>query len=187
MGIEARQSAEELLPIVYTELKRIATAKLSHEHGPLTLQATALIHEAYLRLTQDGAVQNGVQWDNQSHFIGAAAEAMRRILVERARKRIRRQRLVGTQADIDPQALGDPDVDDQSHILAVHEALDRLVAMDQRLAELVKLRFFAGLSLREAAAALGLSESTAKRNWRFAQTWLRRELKGVNGLSAPSR
>lgn len=170
------RSAESLLPVVYAELRKMAAAKMANEHGPLTLQATALIHEAYLRLTDQGRAQEHRAWQNEAHFVGAAAEAMRRILVERARKRIRRQRLGGQPAPIDLDSLDATGIDDASTILAVHEALSKLAAVDHLQGELVKLRFFAGLSIPDVALALGISESTAKRHWRFAQAWLHREL-----------
>ncbi|HMP78302.1 MAG TPA: ECF-type sigma factor [Pirellulaceae bacterium] len=173
-----RHSAEALLPMVYAELRKIAAANMASERGPLTLQATALIHEAYLRLTDQGRAQEHRAWQNEAHFVGAAAEAMRRILVERARKRLRRQRLSGQPAPINLDSLEATAIDDASTILAVHDALSKLAEADHFQAELVKLRFFAGLSIPDAALALGISESTAKRHWRFAQAWLHRELSG---------
>lgn len=160
------QAAEELLPLVYEELRRVAAAQLAQERPGQTLQATALVHEAYLRL-----VGGDTSWENRRHFFGAAAEAMRRILVERARRKRRvrhgggRQRVDLNTAEI---AIEAPAVD----LLALDEALDRLAAEDPQKAELVKLRFFAGLSEQEAADVLGISRATAARHWSYARAWL---------------
>jgi RNA polymerase sigma factor (TIGR02999 family) len=167
-------AAEQLLPLVYDELRKLAAQKLAREKPGQTLQATALVHEAYLRLVD---VDTAQRWNSRGHFFAAAAEAMRRILVERARhkKSLKaggdRQRL--ELADIEP-ALAEPDVD----LLALDEALDKLGRCEPRQAELVKLRFFAGLTLEQAAEVLGISASTADNDWAYARCWLRVEMEG---------
>jgi RNA polymerase sigma factor (TIGR02999 family) len=166
-------AAEQLLPLVYQELRRLAAAKMSRESAAQTLQPTALVHEAWLRL----GGENQPAWQNRAHFFGAAAEAMRRILIDRARRR-RAVRHGGEQIRADPEELEQvADLnrsDDQ--LLAVHEALDRLAAEDPKKAELVKLRYFAGLTLEDAASALNLPLGTAKRWWTYSRAWLYREL-----------
>lgn len=164
-------AADELLPLVYDELCRLAARKLAHEPLGQTLQATALVHEAYIRLV--GSEQQ--KWSNRSHFYGAAAEAMRRILIDRARRR-RSERHGGglRRVDLDSLELGVEPDDDQ--LLALNEALARLEHRDKAKAELVKLRFFAGLSLPQAAEALGMPEGSAKRAWAFTRAWLYREM-----------
>ena len=167
------QAADRLLPLVYDELRRIAAGKMAREPAGQTLQPTALVHEAWLRLGGD----DQPTWQNRAHFFGAAAEAMRRILIDRARRR-RALRHGGGQERLnvdDLELAADPNNDDQ--LLAVHEALDKLAAQDPRKAELVKLRYFAGLTIEEAALALGISEPTAKRWWTFARTWLFQEIR----------
>jgi RNA polymerase sigma factor (TIGR02999 family) len=168
------KAAEQLLPLVYSELRRLAAQKLAHEVPGQTLQATALVHEAYLRLVDVDQVQH---WNSRGHFFAAAAEAMRRILVENARRRGRLKH-GGTRVRAD---LLDADVAIQSppdEVLAIDEALERLGAQDFQAAELVKLRYFAGLSVEEAADALGLSRATAYRHWTYARAWVRCELLG---------
>ena len=158
------EAAGELLALVYAELRRIARAKLAREQPGHTLQPTALVHEAWLRLGEQ-------TFENRAHFFGAAAEAMRRILVESARRKHAARRGSGqAHADVDEIEIAAPVPDDE--LLAVHEALDRLAAHDAAKAELVKLRYFAGLSIEETAAALGISERTAKRHWTYARAWL---------------
>lgn len=167
------QTPEELLDSLYDELRRLAAQKLAREGPGQTLQATALVHEAWLRLGGDG--QTG--WQNRAHFFGAAAEAMRRILIEKARRRGALRR--GGQAervDFDEAELAVDMPDEQ--LLALHEALDRFAARDRVKAELVKLKFFAGLTLDEAAKVLGVSTPTAKRYWAYARAWLYREISG---------
>jgi RNA polymerase sigma factor (TIGR02999 family) len=166
-------AAEQLLPLVYEELRKLAAAKMAQEKPDQTLQATALVHEAYLRLVGDGARDQ--PWDNRGHFFAAAAEAMRRILVESARRK-QSQRGGG-----DWQRLELSDVEHTTHrpridVLALSDALDRLEARDPRKAALVKLRFFAGLTHREAAIALGVSTATADNDWAYAKSWLRLQL-----------
>jgi len=172
-------AAEQLFPLVYDELRKLAAARLANEKPGQTLQATALVHEAYVRLV--GADQEK-SWDNRGHFFAAAAEAMRRILIESARRRSRGKRGGGRQkVDLDPVALGvDMPVD---HLLALDEALDRLAQRDAQTAELAKLHCFAGLSIEQAAAALGISGRTAYRDWSFAQAWLYREIRGSESSS----
>ena len=166
--------AEELLALVYQELRKLAAAKMSRESEAMTLQPTALVHEAWLRM---GADQQP-SWQNRAHFFGAAAEAMRRILIDRARRR-RAQRHGGGQQRIDVKAI--EIVPDQSEnddqLLAIHEALDRFALTEPQKAELVKLRYFVGLTLEEAASTLGISEGTAKRWWVYSRAWLYRDLR----------
>jgi RNA polymerase sigma factor (TIGR02999 family) len=165
-----RQAAEELLPLVYEELRKLATQKMAGEAAGQTLQPTALVHEAWLRL-----VGENHSWANRRHFFSAAAEAMRRILVERARRRRSLKR--GRAQERVPLDQIDIAIETQdSDLLRVHEALEKLAAEDPAKAELVKLRFFIGLRIPEAAKILGLSATTAKRYWTYARAWLYREL-----------
>jgi RNA polymerase sigma factor (TIGR02999 family) len=167
-------AAEQLLPLVYDELRELAAAKLAHEKPGQTLQATALVHEAYLRLVDVDKVQ---QWDSRGHFFAAAAEAMRRILVERARHKHRLKR-GGDRQQVD-LSIADPEIaapcDD---LLALNEALDKLERKDRRKGEVVKLRFFAGLTNAQTADALGISSSTADNDWAYARCWLRMVIDG---------
>jgi RNA polymerase sigma factor (TIGR02999 family) len=167
-----RQAAEQLLPLVYDELRRLAAAKLAHEKPGQTLEATALVHEAYLRLAGS---ENAQQWSGRGHFFAAAAEAMRRILVERARRKGRlKHGREHQRVDLDSSCLVStlPSVD----LVALDQALSRLAETEPVKAELVNLRYFAGLTMPEAAAALDLSLRTAERYWTFAKTWLYAEL-----------
>ncbi|MBC8873630.1 MAG: sigma-70 family RNA polymerase sigma factor [Planctomycetes bacterium] len=168
-----RQAAEQLLPLVYDELRRLAAAKLAKEKPGQTLQATALVHEAYVRLVDQTSPQ---QWDNSRHFFSAAAEAMRRILIERARQKQSLKR-GGDRERIELQvvepAILPMNCDD---ILGLGEALQKLEHRDGRKAELVKLRFFAGLTTKQAAQALGVSVTTAENDWTYARSWLRLEM-----------
>ena len=161
-------AAAELLPLVYDELRRLAAAKLSHENPGQTLDATALVHEAYLRLV-DATPQ--AAWDHRGHFFAAAAEAMRRILVENARRKKAEKHGGGLHrhdaAEL-PIAAPEPAED----LVALDEALDRFAARDPAKAELVKLRYFAGLTIEQAAEALGISPATAKRHWAYSRAWL---------------
>jgi RNA polymerase sigma factor (TIGR02999 family) len=164
-----QQAAAELLPLVYDELRKLAAAKLAHEKPGQTLNATALVHEAYLRLIGDQ------QFDGRGHFFAAAAEAIRRILVEQARRRQAAKRGGQRQREeLDPDRIAAPAPDDE--LLALHEALDRLAEHDPQKAELVKLRYFAGLTADQAAAALGLSPSAGHRHWAYARAWLKRAI-----------
>jgi RNA polymerase sigma factor (TIGR02999 family) len=169
-------AADELLPLVYEELRKLAAVRMARENPGHTLQPTALVHEAWLRLVGD----EKVRWDGRAHFFGAAAEAMRRILIDRARRR-NASRHGGDQqrVDLDGMEIAAPDDDDQ--LLAVNEALEKFAAQDQIKAELVKLRYFAGLTVEEAAQVLRISEPTAKRYWAFAKAWLHREIKTSAG------
>jgi RNA polymerase sigma factor (TIGR02999 family) len=166
-------AAEQLLPLVYDELRKLAGAKLAQEKPGQTLQPTALVHEAFLRLVDGERPQD---WNGRGHFFAAAAEAMRRILVDQARCKQSQRRGGGRQRlDLEqlPLAAPEPDLD----VLAVHEALERFEQVDPVKARLVKLRYFAGLTLPEAAVALGISATTADRYWAYARAWLHAELK----------
>ena len=164
-------AADRLLRLVYDELRRVAAGKMALERAGATLQPTALVHEAWLRLGGD----QQPSWENRAHFFGAAAEAMRRILIGHARRR-RAQRRGGGQShfDIDDLELTTPMEDDR--LLAVNDALEQLSAVHPSKAELVKLRYFVGLTIEDAAKTLGISEATAKRWWAFARAWLHREM-----------
>jgi RNA polymerase sigma factor (TIGR02999 family) len=174
-------AAMELLPLVYDELRQLAARRLEREPSGQTLQATALVHEAYLRLVKDDAER---PWDHRGHFFASAAEAMRRILVENARRKQgprhggRHQR---QDVDLDRLAADAPEVD----LLTLDEALDRLAAESPARAELVKLRYFGGLTMPEAAACLGVSLATAERYWTFAKSWLLAELADERPESGP--
>lgn len=164
-------SAEELLEIVYDELRKLAAARLIQEKPGQTLQATALVHEAYLRLVGGDSEQT---WENRGHFFAAAAEAMRRILIDQARRKASEKHGGGMHRvpleNLLPGSMGRFDQD--ADLLSLSDALDELEAIDRPKAQLVKLRFFAGLSLEEAAEALGVSLATAKRYWVYARSWL---------------
>ena len=170
-------AAEQLLPLVYDELRKLAAQKLAREKPGQTLQATALVHEAYLRLVD---VEEAPHWNSRGHFFAAAAEAMRRILIEQARRKGRRKH-GGERRRLDLQAaeltVQAPNID----ILAVDEAVTQLAIKHPEKAELVKLRYFAGLTLPEAATVLGISTPTAERHWRYARAWLARHLRRENG------
>jgi RNA polymerase sigma factor (TIGR02999 family) len=166
------RAAQELLPLVYGELRKLAACRMAREQPGQTLQPTALVHEAWLRLA--GGQQQ--VWHGRAHFFGAAAEAMRRILIDRARSKQAVRHGAGLErCDVAELQLAAPASDDQ--MLAVDEALNRLAVQHPQKAELVKLRFFAGMSLEEAAGVLGISEATAKRWWAYARAWLFCEIK----------
>jgi RNA polymerase sigma factor (TIGR02999 family) len=166
-------AAEQLLPLVYQELRQLAAQKLAQEKPGQTLQATALVHEAYLRLVDTERVQH---WDSRGHFFAAAAEAMRRILVDSARGKQSLKRGAGRHRHpLGEASLVAPRVDDD--VLAVNEALERLAATDPQASELVKLRFFAGLTSGQAAEAMGVSARTADRMWGYARAFLLKQLK----------
>jgi len=170
-------AANELLPLLYDELRKLAAQKLSQERPGQTLQATALVHEAYIRLVDS---QQGQQWNSRGHFFAAAAEAMRRILIDQARHKLS-QRAGGEYrriqlSDVEPEIRG-PKLD----LFALDEALQRLAEHDPRAAEVVKLRYFAGLTVPEAADALAVSVATAENDWAYAKSWLRLQ------LSTPAR
>jgi RNA polymerase sigma factor (TIGR02999 family) len=166
------RAADQLLPLVYDELRRLAVGRLAHEKPGQTLQPTALVHEAYLRLVESDPART---WDGRGHFFAAAAEAMRRILVENARrKRTRKHGGDRRRADLDLEALVAPEP--EMDLLALDAALDRLAESDPQKARLVELRYFAGLTGDQAAAILGVSSSSVDRQWVYIRAWLRREL-----------
>jgi len=175
------KAAEKLLPLVYDELRKLAAAKMAQENPGQTLQATALVHEAYIRLVD---VDKAQHWDSRGHFFSAAAEAMRRILVNRARDKGRKkrggelQRINLSKIEI---AVETPDDD----LLALDEAVERLAEENQECANVVKMRFFAGLSAEEAATALGIAKSTADRYWAYARAWLFAELRSDDSATRP--
>ena len=166
------QAAEKLLPLVYEELRKLAAARMSQEKPGQTLQATALVHEAYIRLVDTEKAQ---RWDSRAHFFAAAAEAMRRILVENARRKQRLKR----GGELARESLEDVPVQcevPEDDLLDLDEALAQLAREDPQKAEVVKLRFFAGLSHEESAQVLGIATVTAKRHWRYARVWLHRQM-----------
>ena len=167
-----RETLDNLMPIIYDELRRQAARYLKHEREGHTLQTTALVHEAYVRLID----QNGVRWQNRAHFFAISAELMRRILVDHARKRNAAKRggdAVRVTLDEVVQGAGQQNLD----LIAVDEALTRLAALDAQQARVVELRFFGGLTVEETAEVLGVSERTVKRDWSVAKAWIRRELR----------
>ena len=174
------RASEQLLPLVYNELRKLAAQKLSQEKSGQTLQATALVHEAYLRLVDDAPSRG---WDHRGHFFAAAAEAMRRILVESARRK-RSLRHGGNRIRLELDESDLPAPDGPEDVLELDASLERLAQKDPRKAELVKLRFFAGLTVPQAAEALGIAPSTADRDWAYAKAWLFREI-SKNGTSTP--
>ena len=176
-------AAEQLLPLVYDELRRLAAQRLAREKPGQTLQATALVHEAYLRLVGP----QGPGWNGRGHFFAAAAEAMRRILVERARRKRRRKHGGGRSCqDSNLDDLAGPETRDPLEVLAVHEALDQLAKKAPRKAELVKLRYFLGCTMAEAAQVLGIAQATAEEDWTYSKAWLRRQwLRGEPKKEAP--
>jgi len=169
-------SAEQLLPAVYDELRTLAARRLARERPGTTLQATALVHEAYLRLAADDSRRGAKRWDGAAHFFAAAAEAMRRILVERARERATRKRGGGRRWVALQEDARVADVLLPDELLDLDAALGRLAADEPRKSRLVVLRFFAGLTLEEAAAVLSISIATAQRDWAYARAWLLVEL-----------
>jgi RNA polymerase sigma factor (TIGR02999 family) len=162
------RAASDLLPLVYDELRQLAAARLAEEQPGNTLQPTALVHEAYLRLVGDGQPRD---WNGRGHFFAAAAEAIRRILINRARDRQRLKR-GGRRNRVPPEALTEPAAASDTDLVELDDALARLADTNPQAAELVKLKFFAGLTLREAATALGLPARSADRLWAFARAWL---------------
>ena len=175
-------ATDRLLPLVYDELRRLARARLDRDHAEHSLQATALVHEAYLRLTGGAPLA----WNSRGHFFGAAAEAMRRILIERARAR-RAQKRGGGEVGVPLEeadragrldVIDHPAARDDDKLMRLDHALSRFEEMDATKAQLVKLRYFAGLTLPEAASALGVSKSTADRYWAYARAWLQTEMRG---------
>lgn len=170
------KAANELLSLVYQELRRLAAAKMALEAPGQTLQATALVHEAWLRLTND----DKRKWNDRTHFFAAAAEAMRRILVDNARRK-RTERHGGGQQRAEMPEIASAVLESDDKVLAVNEALEKFAVLDPQKAELVKLRYFVGMTLEQAAEALGISERTAKRYWAFARAWLHEEIKAQQG------
>jgi RNA polymerase sigma factor (TIGR02999 family) len=175
-------AADQLLPLVYAELRRLAAQKLAHEKPGQTLDATGLVHEAYLRLVPQGPTKEEQKqhWDGQGHFFAAAAEAMRRILVENARRKHRLKR-GGEFQRVATDELEVPSYAPAEDILAVDEALDLLAAADAQAGQVVKLHFFAGLPFDEVAVLLGISDRSAYRDWTFARAWLAKRLGGGEG------
>lgn len=169
------KAAERLLPLVYDELRKLAAQRMVHEKPGQTLQATALVHDAYLRLVGPDDAQ---KWESRGHFFAAAAEAMRRILVDNARRK-RTEKHGGQRERLDLDAVDVAADAPSEDLLALDEALTKFAAEDPIKAEVVKLRYFAGLSEEEAARALGISRATAHRHWHFAKVWLFRELRGA--------
>jgi RNA polymerase sigma factor (TIGR02999 family) len=165
------RAADELLSLVYEELRRLAAAKMASEAPGQTLQATALVHEAWLRLTRD----EKRKWNDRTHFLAAAAEAMRRILVDNARRK-RAQRHGGGHHRTDMPEIACAVAQTEDQVLAVNEALEKFAAQDKQKAELVKLRYFVGMTIEEAAEALGISTPTATRHWAYARAWLAQEI-----------
>ena len=169
-------AADQLMPLVYEELRRLAAQKMANERAGQTLQATALVHEAWIKL----AGSTGQQWRGRKHFFSAAAEAMRRILIDRDRKRNRTRHGKGLER-LDLHAIEIAESATDAQLLAVDEALQRLAEESPERAELVKLRYYVGMSIPNAAEALGTSESTAKRQWNYVRLWLFREIKQMGG------
>lgn len=172
VGAGDQHAAAELLPLVYDELRRLAASRMAHEAPNQTLQATALVHEAWLRLVGP----RDTCWQSRGHFFGAAAEAMRRILLERARKK-RRVRHGGDLERVDFERVTVATQDSDDVIVAVHDALDKLAAESPNHAEIVKLRYFGGLEHAEIGEVLGIAEPTVRRHWAYARAWLYAELK----------
>jgi RNA polymerase sigma factor (TIGR02999 family) len=167
------KAADQLLPLVYEELRKLAAARMAQEKPGQTLQATALVHEAWLRLV---GTEEQKSWNSRGHFFGAAAEAMRRILVDRARQKARVRHGGGLErADLDHVNLATEDKD--ATVLAIHEALEKLAHESPQKAEIVKLRYFTGMENQEIADALGISLSSVERSWAYARSWLHREMK----------
>jgi RNA polymerase sigma factor (TIGR02999 family) len=174
-------ASEQLLPLVYDELRKLAAVKLTQEKPGQTLQATALVHEAYLRLVDASKVQ---RWDSRGHFFAAAAEAMRRILLNRARDKKRAKRGGGELRRVDLDQIEIALDTDDEELIALDDALTQLAGEDPDAARLVNLRFFAGLTLRDAAVSLGLSQRTAERQWSYARAWLHARLSQDAGPNA---
>ena len=168
------KATEQLLPLVYDELRKLAAQKLSQEKPGQTLQATALVHEAYLRLVDRDTAQ---RWESRGHFFAAAAEAMRRILVENARRKAG-PKAGGDRQRVDLDAIEPPIEGPRVDLIALDEALTVLEAKDRRKADVVRLRFFAGLSIEQTAQALGISAATANNDWSYAKSWLRLAMTG---------
>jgi len=175
-------ASEQLLPLVYDELRRLAVQKMARESPGQTLEATALVHEAYLRLVDTTKVQ---QWNSRGHFFAAAAEAMRRILIEKARHK-RSLKAGGDRRRLEMPDIEATNVGSDLDLLALNEALEKLEHQDKRRAQVVKLRFFAGLTIEETGLALGISPSTADSDWAYARCWLRLEMEGLERMDPGS-
>ncbi len=175
-------AADQLLPVVYDELRRLAARQLAREAPGQTLEATALVHEAYLRLVGADADR---PWHNRGHFFAAAAEAMRRILIEQARRK-RRLRHGGGRLRLDLERVEALEQTDSEQLLAINEALDQLAVEEPAVVDVVKLRYFAGLTLEEAAHALQLSLRTVNRHWAYAKAWLFAHLRSADGPDVPN-
>ena len=182
IGRGETQAAQQLLPLVYEQLRQLAAQKLAQEKPGQTLQATALVHEAYLRLVGD---DGGPHWDNRGHFFAAAAEAMRRILVDQARRKAAHKHGGGLVRH-DVADLHLPAIEPREDLVALDKALTRLAQTDAAAAKLVELRYFAGLTLADAGQALGISSRSADRLWAFARAWLHREIQGKDADPSPS-
>jgi RNA polymerase sigma factor (TIGR02999 family) len=168
-------AAQELVPLVYDELRRLAAQRMAREAAGHTLQPTALVHEAWLRLTGN----EEARFENRAHFFGAAAEAMRRVLIERARRRLAAKRGGGIEpVNVDEIEIPSPALDDET-LLQLNEALEKFSAVDPRKAELVRLRYFVGMNFEETAAALGIAVPTAKQWWAYARAWLTVEMRAL--------
>jgi RNA polymerase sigma factor (TIGR02999 family) len=167
-------AAEQLLPLVYDELHKLAAARLAHEAPGQTLQATALVHEAYLRLVD---VERAQRWDSRGHFFSAAAEAMRRILVDNARRKLRPKH-GGDRRRVDVEAVAEVTGTSHEDLVALDEALQKLAAVDAESAEIVKLKYFAGLTIPQIAELRGTTSRTIDRRWAYARSWLHQELSG---------
>lgn len=167
-------ASAELLPLVYGELRTLAAAKMARESAALTLQPTALVHEAWLRL--GGGGDGEPAWKNRAHFFGAAAEAMRRILVEQARRRRALRHGGGQKRSSDEEIQMTPETGDPDRLVAIHEAMEKFAGFDPAKAEFVKLRYFGGFTLEDAADALAIPHGTAKRWWTYARAWFIREI-----------
>ena len=169
---KGESKADQLLPIVYEELRKLAAARIAQESPAQTLGATDLVHEAFLRLVGNDTSK---EWNGRGHFFGAAAKAMRRIVIDNVRKKKRLKRGGGNaRVELRESQFGCEDLNDE--IIAVHDALERLEQDNPELAKLVELRYFAGLTSKEAAVAMGVSKATADRNWAYARAWLRRDI-----------
>ena len=172
IGRSDERAAHQLLPLIYEELRRVASARMASESSGHTLQATALVHEAWMRLT----TYDKRQWKDRTHFFAASAEAMRHILVDNARRKLA-VRHGGKLNRVEMPEIVSPTGAEDDQIVAVHEALEKFAAQDKQKAELVKLRYFVGMTIEEAAGVLGISEPTAKRHWAYARAWLANAIK----------
>ena len=176
-----QQARDELIPVVYDELRRLARLRLRNERPDHTLQSAALVNEAYLRLAR----QDAPQWQNRAHFFGVAAQLMRHILVDHARNRLAAKRGAGApRLALEPELV--PARESEVDLVALDDALGKLAALDAQQARLIELRFFAGLSIEDTAVVLGISPATVKREWVTARAWLRRELKSGRAKQAPA-